>query len=161
MTAELIPYTFKDTGRTVMIRKISPYLINELRKVYPPPEPPMQEVDYDGEKIVEPNPAHPDYPKMMADYNTMIEQKMRRLIIKRGVVVNFTPEIEQEIEELREFWASETEGHQIEETDDAVFYVTYLCFGSDTDTEELIDAIMRRSQPTREDVELTKAAFRG
>ncbi len=161
MTAELIPYTFKDTGRTVMIRKISPYLINELRKLYPAPEAPTQVVDYDGEKIVESNPSHPDHVKAMQEYNLMIEQRMRRLIIKRGVVVDFTPEIEQEIEELRAFWAEETEGHEIEETDNTVFYVTYLCFGSDADAEELLDAIMRRSQPTREDVELTKAAFRG
>ena len=126
------------------------------------PTPPLQEVDYgDDEKGMEPNAAHPDYQKAVSEYTDMIEHKLRRMVIKRGVSVEITPEIKAEIEELRAFWKEENPDKLIDETDDTVFYVTFICFGSNEDSEELLAAIMQRSQPTREDVELTKVAFRG
>jgi len=140
-------YTFKDTGVAVHIRKVSPLLLLRLREDFPPPRPPMQEVDYgDGKKKMEPNPAHPDYQEAQDTYNVEMEKRLRRLLIRRGVKLDWTPEMKAEVVEVRELYLSET-GREMEE-DDHVVFVSYVAVGTDKDLEELLEVIMRRSAPT-------------
>lgn len=159
--AELIPFTFKDTGVTVLIRKVSPLLAMELQRSFPPPPPPMNKVDFgDGVIREEPNEADPAYLKKLSEYNQEFELKIRRMLIKRGVVLEITEEMKVQIEELREFWHDEY-GIDFPESDDKLAYVWYIAIGTDQDLRELLDAIMRRSQPTQEAEELARKTFQG
>lgn len=142
-------YTFKDTGVVVRIRKVSPLLLLRLREDFPPPKPPTQEVDYgDGKKKLELNPAHPGYQEALDQYNAEMERRLRSLLIKRGVKLEWTPEMKGEVVEVREQYLAET-GKEMKE-DDALVYISYVAIGTDKDLEELLDAIMRRSAPTEE-----------
>ncbi len=147
---ELIPFVFSDTGKRVLLRKLSPLLAQQLRKDFPPPEPPLQEVDFGGEKSYEPNYSHPDYQYKLKQYEADFNEKSQRLLIKRGVVLTWTDEMRAELDELRKFYRDEY-GKELP-ADDHICYVSYLCPGSDSDLEEMINKLMRRTQPTGEAV---------
>lgn len=161
-TPELKPFTCVDTGIVILIRKVSPMLGNELRKAFPPPTPPVQQVEIDGQMVDEPNPAHPDYQKALNDYNQETEVRMRRLLIKRGI--EFVDDIQakeasKQVEELRKSW-KEDFGKELDESNDKVAFVWFIAAGTDKGIEEITQAIMTRSQPSQEDVELARVAFR-
>lgn len=140
-------HTFKDTGVIVRIRKVSPLLLLRLREDFPPPKPPMQEVDYgDGKKKLEPNTAHPEYVAAQETYGLEMEKRLNHLLIKRGVKLDWTPEMKAEVQEVRDLYEEET-GRAMNE-DDTFVYVSYIAIGTDKDLEELLEAIMRRSGPT-------------
>lgn len=159
---ELKLFTFTDTGIKILIRKVSPMLGNELRKAFPPPKPPIQEVEVDGEKVRESNPAHPDYVAAMNAYNQEMEVRMRRLLIKRGV--EYLPDQEAEaltqVDELRKSWM-EDYGQPLDEPSDKVVYIWFIAAGTDKGIEEITSAILSRSQPSQEDVNIAKDSFRG
>lgn len=157
---ELVPHVVKDTGITLMIRKVSPLLGAELQRAFPRPQPPLQEVDYgDGKKVMEPNPANPDYAKAVATYESDLEIKLQSLLIKRGVVIELGEEEKAAVKELRAFW--KTEFSKELDKDDKTVYVSFIALGTREDTEELINAIMRRSQPTEAATAEVKANFPG
>lgn len=155
----LTPYTFKDTGVQVLIRKVSPLLAVTLQQKFPSPTPPMEEVDYgDGKKHYEPNPTHPDYLEALKRYDEENEKRMRTLLLKRGVEIEMTDEAKEEVAALRGFMKDEF-GKTLDE-DDKMVYISYIAIGSDKDLEELLSAVMRRSQPTEEVVEQAQEAFK-
>ena len=162
---ELTPYTFKDTGISVKIRKVSPMLIMEVQKAFPSPKPPMQEVVYGdpGEPgartVEEPNEAHPDYLVAIDEYNLELEAKVRHLMFKRGVIINLDEVQKQEVKELRAEW-KEMFGVDLSGSDKYV-YISYIAIGTDADMEELQEVIMRRSQPTEAAIAESKAGFQG
>lgn len=159
--AEIGTYTFPESGFKIGIKKVSPYLPVEMRRIFPAPVPPMQEVDYgDGDKKLEPNPASMDYQRELAEYNTGMEAKIRRLIIKRGTIFEMTDEMKEELEELRQYWRDDM-GQELEEKEDKVAYLTYLAIGSDSDIQELVTAILMRSQPTEAAIKDAVDNFRG
>jgi hypothetical protein len=156
----LTPFTFKDTGRTVLTRRVSPYMVFELQRAFPPPAPPMQEVDYgDGKTRLEPNSANPDYIESVKKYNLDFQEKMQRLIIKRGIHVNLSDDDREEVAELRKFWMDEFEKEL--DPDDRMVFILHICIGSDTDLEEILNAITRRSQPTEPAIKEALDGFRG
>lgn len=156
----LKPYTFKDTGREVCIKKVSPLLVMELQKSFPPPKPPLQKVDYgDGQEHWEANPSHPDYLQAMSDYNFAFQERLQRLMVKRGVSLTWTEEMRTEVAELRDFWKTEFEKEL--DPDDGMVYVLMICVGSDKDLEELLEAIARRAQPTEGAVNEALNSFQG
>lgn len=158
--AKIEQHTFKDSGYTVGIRKVSPLLMIRLRERFPPPKPPKQLVDYgDGEKRVEENPAHPDFREAQVEYETMIESKARRLLIKRGVVIEWDDEKREALADMRSYW-KETFEDELDPDDDVAF-VSYLCVGSDSDLEEFLEILMKRSQPTEGAVGEAQARFQG
>lgn len=143
---ELTPFTFEDTGKVVLTRKVSPLLMYELRQQFPPPEPPMQKVSFGETEEEEPNPAHPNYVAAMNKYNGEFKERAMRLIIKRGAVLNWTDEMRQELEELRSFWRDEYSAELPK--DDTMAYIQYICVGSPQDLEDFTNYITTRSQPT-------------
>lgn len=158
---KLIDFTFRDTGITVKIRKISPMLVTDISESIPMPKPPLNEVDY-GEprgKVQEPNLQDPAYQKALEDRQVQIFKTWRRVMILRGVQVEGEA-WKEEVKEYRAFMQEQT-GYPLEETNDLVVYVLRLCVGSEEDLGELIEAITRRSQPTREEIEKAKDSFRG
>lgn len=159
---DLTKYTFKDTGKTVEIRKVSPLLALQLRKDFPPPEPPLVEVTLgeSGQPELEANPADPDYQRRLVEYEQDFNMKSQQLMIKRGVVVDVTvPEVQAEITALRNFYRDEF-GRELPK-DDQMVYVSMICIGTQEDMAELIDAIMRRSQPTEAAVKNAANSFPG
>lgn len=160
MTAKLWPHVCRDTGIELRVRKVSPALMNELRTLYPAPEPPMVEVDY-GEgvgKKKEPNEADPGYKQAQLEYRVLILQKSQRLLIERGVVVELGDEQKEEVGVLRAFWLSE-HGKELPGSDKMV-YVLYIALGTPEDLTELIEAISRRSQPTEVAIAEANSSFR-
>lgn len=148
MSAKVEPFTFKDTGITVGIRKVSPLLLLKIRDRYPAPKPPLQEVDYgDGKKRLEPNPTHPDYLEAQQAYEQAMELRARTLLIQRGVVLEWTEENKAALQELKDYWQKEN-GEPFPVEDDLVAFVSYVAVGSDSDLTELIEALVKRSQPT-------------
>jgi hypothetical protein len=148
---ELTPFTFKDTGITILTRRVSPLLMYELRKQFPAPEPPLQKVSFgEDEETYEPNPAHPEYHAAMNKYNSEFKDKAMVLLIKRGTVINWTDEMRGEIAELRKFWMDEY-GWELPK-DDTLAYIQYICVGSPQDLDEFTTFITTRSQPTEEAV---------
>lgn len=153
-------YTVKDTGATFQIRKVSPLLLLKLRDKFPPPVPPQQEVDYgDGVKRLEANPAHPEYVKAQADYDQMMELKARELMVRRGVIIDWTEERQAEYQEFADWWQATYD--EPLDGDRNFNYIYYIAIGSDSDLEELITALVRRSQPTEEAVKAATARFQG
>ena len=160
MTEKLYPYTFKDTGVHVLIRKVSPLLVVELQKAFPPPVPPRQMVEVGGKMVEESNPSHPDYQEALTRYSSDFELRVRRLLIARGVVIpgeNTT--WKDEVRELKDFWL-ETYGKELE-GDDKLIYIAHIAIGTDADMTELISAIVQRSQPSEEAVTAAKDSFPG
>ena len=161
--SELIPYVVKDTGTKLLIKRVSPLLVMELRKAFPEPEPPKQEIEVGGETRLEVNYAHPDYSETLRKYNDEMEARIRRLLIKRGVIIPAENTAwEAELEETRQNWLADF-GVELSrlDPDDKVDWICYCAVGTDFDFEELYAAILKRSQPTAEAVEAAKSGFPG
>jgi len=157
----LTDFTFKDTGITVKIKKISPMLAADVSAAMPEPLPPEQEVDY-GEpkgKVMERNYGDPTYAQAMKEYERKASALVQKVIINRAVVVE-GEDWKKEVKEYRDFIFSNT-GAQLEEKDDLLVYVLRICVGSNDDMNDLVDAIIKRSQPTQEAIEQAKRSFRG
>lgn len=82
-------FTFKDSGKTVKIRKVSPYLWADIDATIPMPAAPEQEVDY-GEprgRVMEKNLSDPAYQAALASRAVEVSQAWRKGLIKWGVVL--------------------------------------------------------------------------
>lgn len=147
------PLTF-DTGITVMVRKTSPMLIQEVQKAFPPPKPPMNKVDYgNGFHALEANVNDPDYQQALKQYNEELEARVRKLMIIRGVDVEIDHEAVNELrEQMREI------GIELDKSDKLV-YVSMIAMGTAEDYQDLINAITRRSQATEDAVADAVATF--
>lgn len=146
----------KDSGITVKIRKVSPLLFVELRKQNPEPKPPKNKVtDMNGREVWEENRANPDFLEALAAHEEKIETLMSTLVFKRGVEVEVD---KAAVDELREFWRTEF-GKELD-TDDRMVYIRYVVIQSQDDFEMLYNAIIEKSQPTEEDINAAKQAFK-
>lgn len=154
---ELTPFTFPDTGIPILIKKVSPLLIMELRKLYPEPKPPAQEVEINGKKVIEYNMAHPEYIEAMQAYQLEFEQAMRKVLIRRGVSVTMTEDVKEAVKQIKKDFKQDT-GHDLSGTDEYI-YVSYIGIGTDQDMEDLIREITQRSQPTPGSTEVAKKSF--
>lgn len=157
---ELTPFVFKDTGRQVMIRKVSPMLLIDLSRQFPPPTPPKQPVDYgDGKVEMEENLASPDHLEALRQYDIDQTNRVQRLLIKRGTVIDMSEAV-KEVQELRQFWQDEY-GQELPEKDDHLIYVLNICAGTKEDIQELITAITERSQATEVQISQAQGTFQG
>lgn len=156
-------FVFKDTGRVVSLRKISPMLRDDIdmamRREFPPPEPPVIEVDYGDRKVKEPNDADPDYDRLLRrwriEHAERVSEQLLRVAIKRAVECEVDHEA---VDQLRRDMA---EIGITLDPDDKYVYVSRICIGTPEDLAELAAAIFRRSMPTPEAVEGHKAMFPG
>lgn len=82
--------------------------------------------------------------------------RLRKLLIRRGV------ECEPDVEAVSELRAQYREDYGIElEGSDKEVYIMYIAAGTDADLQDLIGAILTRSQPTKAEVDLAKVSFPG
>lgn len=156
---ELTPFTFKDSGKTVLIKKVSPLVLMEMQKQFPEPTPPTQEVEINGKKVIEPNYSHPDYLIAKQEYTFAFENKMRKFLIRRGVTVNMSEEVKQEIAQIKADYFEDT-GAELQGSDEFI-YVSFIAIGTDQDMEDLMSELTQRSQPTDLEVAAAKKSFPG
>lgn len=153
-------FTFPDTGRTVQIRKVSTLLRAEVRRqivalpAYAEPKPPQSKVDYGEGEVLIPNPAHPQYQLLMADWRARVAEavgeKLKQLAITRGVVCAIDQAALAEVRGL---------GIDLSGFDDHYAYVAFVCIGSEDDWAELLKAVFQRSAPQEAAVEAHIATF--
>lgn len=157
----LYDFTFQDSGKKIQIRKISPMLAADVAASIPEPQPPMNEVDYGAPrgKVMEPNLSDPTYTQALKARQEKVFQALQRVMITRAVVLD-GDEWKQEVADYRAFIQQET-GSPLVEQNDLLVYVLRVCVGSQEDLADLLTAITTRSQPTQEEIERSKASFRG
>jgi len=162
-------HTFKDSGITVSLRKLSPFtgdlIGRSLRKERPAPEPPVNLVQYgDGMPVQEKNTADPAYLQAMQEYDVWIAaeagRRLMNLVIEEAIVIK--PE-DIDADEVKRVRASMAKiGAPIDaENDDREVYIRYVCIATQEDLEELIAAATRRSQPTEAAIAENVLAFQG
>lgn len=145
----LKPHKIRDSGKVVFIKRINPLITRELIRAFPPPKPPMIEIEVLGEKTMEPNDSDPDYLKAKEQHEEEFQRQLTRFMLRRGVHFEMTDEIRQEVKELREDMA----GLSVElPENDRDVWLLYLATSSDGDVKELFEAISRRSMPTEDSI---------
>lgn len=159
--------TFPTSGKTIQLRRISPNILarirEEISKTLPPPDPPMEEVQYGTGKRMQPNTLHPLYVSLyrrwQQEYGGVVGEKLLNYILHNGVVVDCEDgDVQHDIAQVRE--QCEREGITLED-DDAFVYVVYCCMLDDGDMELLRDAVFRGSMPTEEAIQAAVDSFRG
>lgn len=170
-------HTFRDSGITVRLHKLSPLtsqeiiaaVRRELKDSEPPP--PLSEVDYGNGKVMEPNKLHPVYVERLkaweAQINKVANERLFRLACLDAVELTIgDAEREAIARKKRMFrlvakldWQDDPDLTQDE--NDQIFYVSHIACASPEDLQEFYMAIATRSQPTEAAVELHKASFPG
>lgn len=162
---KLESFTFKDTGRTVQIRKVSTLLRTESRRQimqspgYEEPQPPMTQVDYGDGKVTIPHPGHPVYQQLHREWEERVREaatdRLRTIAIRRGVVVDEVDHaavaaVRSDMAEL---------GIDLSGYDDTYVYVAFVCIGSEEDWVDLLKAIFDRSLPSEGAIQQHIATF--
>jgi hypothetical protein len=146
-------YTFK-CGRSAKISHISHYLLNELTKQFAAPKPPRQVVELVGGVTEEiENTAHPDYIEALRIYREELAERWRKLVLIRGVELDID---RSAVKALR------SDMEQLSVTlpdDDAYVYLYYLCIGSQTEEQDLINVIHGYSYATEESIASATNSF--
>ena len=158
MATEPLTFTFKDSGKTIKIRKVSPHLLNNLNKQFPPPPAPLVEVEYPNGIQMEPNENDPAYKAALKKWNMERSKRAQEFIFERGVVAELGEAERAEVAELRKWWADKY-GCELE-GDDWTVYLNCICFGTPEDMEDLGLAITHRSGVTKEAVLEAAKMFR-
>jgi hypothetical protein len=114
-------------------------------------------VDIAGVKVREENKADPDYLAAAAAHSKEQEQRLQRLIIKRGVVIELSDTDKAEVAELR---ADMAELGVTLSNNDKEVWLWNIALATPEDYKDLITAIARRSGPTQEAMADARARFR-
>lgn len=169
-------HTFKDSGITVRLHKLSPMTSQEIigavqrERADDKPDPPMIEQDYGKGKIQEPHYGHPVYvdrlQRWQAECNAEANKRLFRLACLAAVEVEMTPEVQAAIVRKKRLMRIAARLEWIDDPDlephenDQIFYVTHICCASPEDVQEFYQAIALRSQPTEAAIEQHKQSFR-
>jgi len=161
---EEYPHEFicKDTGIVLRYRKcpftVTAQLHTEYEKQFPAPKPPTQKIDYgDNEKIDEPNPSHPTYQRLLAEWNaakvTWVNEKAMRVFADYAIQCEVD---KSAVTQLRE--SMKAQGVALDPGDKFV-YIWNIAVGTGDGYGELFAAIQRRSQVTEQAVSETLGRF--
>lgn len=145
MTTQLFTHTFKGSGRTVSLERVSPLLVAKLKKSMRPPAPPTEDVprpDGTVEKVS--NPAHPDYAATLESWQLERETALREFYIRHSLRHRFTEEDKIEIEHMRADAA--LSGIDLSSETDEFVFVSYICVRTPTDYQEFIAAVQGISE---------------
>jgi hypothetical protein len=155
---ELTPFKLPHGPNKVFLKKVSPFLLREIQKKFPPPRPPVNLVEYDGRMVEEENPADPAYKEALDAHNVGTYERMMRLAILRGIHHVLTPAQRAETNELRKQMKNDV-GVELEGTDEFV-YLAYIVLADPRDARAVMDAIFSRSQPTEAAISEAAETFR-
>lgn len=157
------PITLPNSKEVVLIQPVSPFLLQKLRRRYPPPQPPIQRVPLGdpANPIWEetPNEAHPDYIAAREQWKFEIEEKTRRFTISLGASIEWTDAKRARLEQLRKgLLAAGEEG--LVDGDDDFIYISYIACQTAEDYKFLVNEIINGSRPTEEAIQEAVATFR-
>lgn len=142
-------FTFSN-GSQVGIIRMNPDLMRELRRKFPPPEPPVEHTELGDE----PNATSPAYLRALADYNEDMGDRTFQLCILRGVWVEIDKE---KLAQLRE--DARVVGLELPEND-KITYVRYVLMSSAEDMRRLTQVVLGQIQPTEEEIGQAQAEFK-
>ena len=144
--------SFVLNGIELGIRRVSRTLIDAINKRYKAPPLPTQIIEGIAHEY------RPDeYDLQVKELEENRIEAIFRLLVLRGVEVEFTPERLQEVKELREFMHSvDTEL----DPDDKYVYVGNIVIQDGKDYLALQDAILSKGQPTESQVQENLDNFR-
>lgn len=156
MTSKLYPFTAKDSGITINIKKVSFRLAQDIAKQYekehPKPTPPLNAVDYgDGKIVQEPNVADPAYDMALKVWNGQLEEATAKVYINLGVHCTID---QDEVKAIRDA----VKGATLDASDKYI-YVAYVVAPTPEDYNDLITAISRRSHGTEGAINETLDSF--
>lgn len=173
----LAQHTFKDSGITVGLRKLSPLSLNEALLAvwrewqadsdpsHKEPQPPLAK-GVGGE--LEPNPADPDYIATKKEWHKQltIAGQTRWLIYAALDAVECdvdTAAVERKrrARRLSGLPPYDELPDATEEEQNKILYVTQVCIATGDDLNEFIRAVTQRSIPTAEGVQAHIATFQG
>jgi len=149
------------SGATATLRPVSQFtrahIEMQMRKLYPTPAPPMNEVDYGDGKKLEPNYSDPDYERQLQEYQAFIAVKMLDGMIDLGVEI----EVDQlKLDRVAE--SMERIGIPLVEISDKVAFVKHCCmFDIEHEMPALLTAMNDLIGPRQEDVDDHIATFQG
>lgn len=170
-------YTFKDTGITVQMHRISPMTLQHLNaailkecKALPAdhahvyPKPPVQMVAVGGgEPIPQVHDEDPDYLKALAEWQAWsageTSDRMIRMMAIDYLIVDdneIRPRVEQVRRMLRREGVplDEPEGDDYTQEDrNRIVYLRHVCLGSSDDLREFSLFLSQRTQPSEEAIQ--------
>ena len=152
-------FTFS-SGITVGVRRVSPFLVREVERIYPAPEPPTQTVELDGETKIEANPSDPDYLVRLFEHRSMVMEKKMDYLVRHGVVLADENAAREALTQVRAQWLAEF-GQELPQGDFLMDYLRYVCIGTGDDLNDLVHAITERSAPTESGVTAAAKSFPG
>lgn len=120
-----------------------------IRKAYPPPSPPMNEVDYgDGKIKLEPNPSDPNHIEALRRYQADYSQRLF------AAIIDLAADIEVDHAALGRVTAMfEQHGIPFDEPSDKVAYVKHCCiFDIAEEMPKFMTALRDLMGPKEEDV---------
>lgn len=170
-------HTFKDSGITVSLRKLSPLSMNEAmlavwrewqaddEPAHKEPQPPLAK-GVGGE--LEPNPADPDYIDAKKEWNKqlLIAGQERWLIFAALDAVECevdTAAVERKRRARRLSGLPPVDARMdaTQEEQDKILYVTQICITTAEESAEFIRAVTSRSTPSEEGIQAHIATFQG
>lgn len=159
---EYNPVTLPVSGEIVLVKPISPLLLNKLRNTTDRPKPPIQKANYGTEEAPdwreEQNFADPDYEAAVDAYATRVEGRTRVLMLELGTQVEWTEEKRQALHLLKTVGA--LTGLDFEGESDKFIYVSYIAIKASEDYNALLNAIIGASRPTEAAIQEGIATFR-
>lgn len=169
-------HTFKDSGITVRLHKLSPMTSQEIiaavrRELADTrPEPPRFEVDYGKGKIEEPNEAHPVYQRLLKEWESSVQSLANERLFRTACLVAVELDIDDgwraHVRVLRRQLRATAKIDFVDDPDleqdenDQIFYITHHACKSVEDIKEFYQAIAMRSQPTEAAIDQHKQSFR-
>lgn len=170
-------HTFRDSGVTVRLRKLSPLTGQEIgaqvqrELAATKPEPPLVEVDYGQGKIKQPHTGDPVYQQLLKawqdEVNRIAQDRLFDLVCLAAVEITIGEAERAQIERTKRLlkitarveWQDNPD--LTPEENDQLFYMTHIACGSKEDLTELYQAVVARSQPTEAAIERHKDSFPG
>lgn len=170
-------HTFKDSGVTVRLHKLSPMTGQEIHAVVEReladerPRPPVVEVDYGQGKIARPHEGDPVYQELLAAWrkrvNAIANDRLFKVAALLAVELTIGDAERTQIARTKKYlrlagkleWQNDPELDEAE--NDQLFYMTHIACGSGEDLQEFYQAIATRSQPTEAAIERHKESFPG
>lgn len=156
-------FTFPDSGVTIKLRKVNPYIVAEARSQLnrSRPKPPTRIVTEEGplkgtEEVMD---RDPDYIEEVRKWEATVDERIMQLQIRRGVVEIKVENWKDEVQQLRDDMA-EIGADKTLPTDDTVTFICYIAASTAEDLQDFIGAIAMRSQPSAEGVDAAKESFR-
>lgn len=150
------------SGETVLIKPVSPFLLQKARKSVKRPLPPVQRANLGtaDNPVWEdtPNEAHPDYEQKLKAWTQEVEEKSRAITIELGTQIEWTDEKRKAVAEIKA--AGHNNGIDFDGESDLFIYVSYVAIKAAEDYNTLLKAILGESRPTEEAIQEGIATFR-